>query len=243
MNKIIESLFERKSARIFLKKEIDPKDKALIIDSALQAPTAGNMCLYSIIDISDQSVKDKLAVYCDNQPFIAQAPMVLVFAADYQKYYELYKTIVDIEELDKPQVGDLLLACSDAAIAAQNTVVAAESLGIGSCYIGDVMENHDQIKELLNLPDYTFPFCMLVYGYPTDQQKQRSKPLRFKAEDIVYENKYEIKDEDALNRMFSNQKSDQNYKEIAEKIYNLKYNVAFRKEMNKSVAKYLEKWR
>ena len=57
----------------------------------MRAPTAGNMMLYSILDITDQAVKDKLAVTCDDQPFIASAKMVLIFCADYHRWYRKFK--------------------------------------------------------------------------------------------------------------------------------------------------------
>jgi len=242
MNQIIESLFNRKSVRAFLEKDITAKEKRIIIDSAIQAPTAGNMYLYSIIDITDQKIKEQLAVLCDNQQFIAKASLVLVFLADYQKNYELFKTTVS-EDVDKPKAGSLMLACSDANIAAQNAVVAAESLGIGSCYIGDIIMHYQEIVELLNLADFTFPACMLVFGYPTEQQKQRVKPLRLKAEDIVYQNKYEIKDDKALAKMYRNQREDFDYQEVGKKIYKSKHDTEFHKMMEETAAKYLEKWR
>ena len=70
MNNTIEELFARKSVRVFADKLIEPEKKQLIIDAAIQAPTAGNMTLYSIIDVQSQELKDKLAKTCDNQPFI-----------------------------------------------------------------------------------------------------------------------------------------------------------------------------
>ena len=91
MNSTIKELFERKSVRVYKDKEIEPEKKQLILESAIQAPTAGNMTLYSIIDIQDQEIKDKLAKSCDNQPFIAKAPLVLIFVADYQKWYDAFK--------------------------------------------------------------------------------------------------------------------------------------------------------
>ena len=77
-----------------------------------------------------------------------------------------------------------------ATIAAQNAVVAAESMGIGSCYIGDIMENCEAQRELLHLPDYVVPVGMLIFGYPTDQQKSRPKPERVEQKYIVHENGY-----------------------------------------------------
>ena len=139
MNRTLKQLFGRKSVRVFTDREISLKHKNLILDAAAQAPTAGNQQLYTILDITDPAIKEQLVHTCDNQPFIATGKLVLVFCADCLKWYDAFKA-EGCQPRD-PGVGDLLLAVSDALIAAQNAVVAAQSLGIGSCYIGDIMEN------------------------------------------------------------------------------------------------------
>ena len=164
------------------------------------APTAGNQQLYTILDITDQKLKDKLAVSCDNQPFIAKAPLILIFCADVLKWFDVFKE--GGSDPRKPGCGDLFLAVNDALIAAQNAVVAAESMGIGSCYIGDIMEQCELHREMLHLPSYVFPAAMLVFGYPTDQQKNRKKPERCRLEDMVQENVYQRRDGQQLRKMF-----------------------------------------
>lgn len=79
MNETLRVLMERKSVRVFEKRPIGPEEKQAILNAAMRAPTAGNSMLYSILDVTDQALKDKLAITCDHQPFIAAAPMVLVF--------------------------------------------------------------------------------------------------------------------------------------------------------------------
>jgi nitroreductase len=238
MNEILQSLYSRKSVRVYDDRAIDKDSKISILRAAMEAPTAGNMQMYTIIDAADPSLKERLSVLCDNQPFIAKAPLVLVFCADYQKWYDFF--VMTGTDPRKPGVGDLLLACEDALIASQNTVVAAESLGIGSCYIGDIMENCEQIRELLDLPEYVYPACMVVYGYPTEQQKQRIKPLRFKLEDIVCENRYVRKDESSLRKMFSKEAPDGDLERWASAFCKRKYNSDFSIEMTRSMKKYLE---
>ena len=188
MNDMIKCLTERKSIRSYTNQEISPDCKELILRAAMEAPTAGNQQLYTILDITSQGLKDRLAVTCDNQPFIAKGKMVLIFCADFQKWYQAF-TLAGCSPR-KPGPGDFLLAVEDAAIAAQNAVTAAESLGIGSCYIGDIMENYEVHKELLGLPEFVFPALMLVFGYPTAQQKEREKPKRAPLDFIVHENIY-----------------------------------------------------
>jgi nitroreductase len=97
--------------------------------------------------------------------------MVLVFVADCHKWPATYEVAGAYPR--RPGVGDLMLAVEDAAIAAQNAVTAAWSYGLGSCYIGDVMERCDETRDLLHLPEHVFPAVMLVLGYPTAQQKAR----------------------------------------------------------------------
>ena len=187
MNEILKQIKDRKSMRVFENKPIVTELKKEILNAAFEAPTAGAMMLYSILDISDEKLKKQLSVECDNQSFIAKAPLVLIFLADYQRWYDAF----ELENCNPrtPGEGDILLAYTDAIIAAQNTVVAAESLGIGSCYIGDIIENCETIRGLLDLPDYVLPAAMLIYGYPVEVQKNRKKPVRFDEQYIVYENK------------------------------------------------------
>ena len=129
-----------------------------------------------------------MADTCDHQPFIAQAPLVLLFCADCQKWYDAFAAGGCSPR--RPGPGDLWLALSDANIAAQNAVTAAWSLGIGSCYIGDILEQVETHRTLLRLPEYVVPAALLVFGYPTQQQQEREKPRRRALEHIVHENAY-----------------------------------------------------
>lgn len=239
-NPVIQSLFDRKSVRVYEEREIEPEKKQLILEAACQAPSAGNQQLYTIIDITDQKLKEKLSVTCDNQPFIAKAPLVLIFCADAQKWYDAYRSCgIDAR---KPESGDILLAMEDAAIAAQNGVTAAESLGIGSCYIGDILENCEQHRELLGLPDYVIPAVMVVFGYPTKQQKERKKPERTAMQYIVHENRYRQPDKEQLKGMLEHNAPAGNYEAWLRAFCHRKYMSDFSREMSRSVKAYLEKF-
>lgn len=234
MNEIIKSLKQRKSVRQFLNKEIPSNIKNEILNAAITAPTAGNMTLYTVLDITDNSLKQKLSISCDNQPFIATAKMVLVFCADYYRWFKAYSN--NSEYVRPLGEGDLLLANQDALIAAQNAVVAAESFGIGSCYIGDIIENYELHKELLNLPDYVVPTCMVVFGYPTEMQTHRVKPPRFNLEDIVYENTYNKQKADNLEKMLMERQNltDEEIGGYIKRFCERKHNGEFSKEMTRS---------
>ncbi len=238
MNEILQQLTERKSVRVFEDRDIASDDKTAILHAATQAPTAGNQQLYTILDITDEALKARLAETCDHQPFIATAKMVLIFCADCQKWYDAFIQTGCAPR--KPAVGDLMLAVNDAVIAAQNAVVAAQSLGIGSCYIGDIMENAEVHREMLNLPTYVFPAAMLVFGYPTAQQLARPKPERAALSHIVHENAYRPMGADELEAMFAPKTGEKDYAAWMKAFCERKYNSDFAREMSRSVAVYLE---
>ena len=240
MNEVIRQLYDRKSTRAFEKKPIPAEAKEAILRAAVMGPTAGNQQLYTILDITDQALKDRLAESCDHQPFIASAPMVLVFCADCRKWYEAFKAAGC--EPRKPGVGDLLLAVSDTNIAAQNAVAAAESLGIGSCYIGDIMENAEIHQSMLQLPRYVFPAAMLVFGYPTQQQQEREKPRRVDMRHVVHQNAYREMDGAELEEMFAYKASQRPYQEWMQAFCTRKYNSDFSREMSRSVGEYLKQF-
>ena len=240
MNEVIQQLYARKSVRAFTAQEIGAAEKEAILRAAAEAPTAGNQQLYTILDITDQHIKDRLVETCDHQPMIAQAKMVLIFCADCKKWYDAYVAVGC--QTRKPGVGDLLLAVSDAMIAAQNAVTAAESLGIGSCYIGDIMENCEAQRELLNLPEYVFPVGMLIFGYPTQQQQNRPKPERVDMKYIVHENGYTPLSGNDLEQMWTPRAGEKGYTAWMQAFCNRKYNSDFSREMTRSVAKYLEQF-
>ena len=240
MNEILQSLHRRKSVRVYEERPISEEMKQEILEAAMQAPSAGCQQLYTILDITDENLKKALADSCDHQPFIAKAPMVLVFCADCKKWYDVYQEAGCSPR--KPGVGDLMLAVTDTAIAAQNAVVAAESFGIGSCYIGDIMENCEEQRSLLRLPDYVFPAVMLVFGWPSPQQKSRKKPGRFDRNYIVHENAYHDMEGKTLREMFIGRCGSSTFEDWCRAFCQRKYQSDFSKEMTRSVGEYLKQF-
>ena len=250
MNPTIELMNARSSTRAYDAAPLSDEEKQTILHTTMRAPTAGNLMLYSIIEIEDQALKERLAVTCDHQPFIAKAPWVLVFVADYQKWIDLF-AISGVDELDDvahrgaPGLGDLLLACSDALIAAQNAVIAAESLGIGSCYIGDVLEQAEEHAELLGLPNHTLPIAMVCFGRPA----KRRRPVPRYEKHVVYKDRYrrlnaeELRAaSDELAQMHAPRGFRQGIENIGQDVYARKYAAGFTHELNRSVARWLERW-
>ena len=240
MNDTLRTIMNRRSVRAFTDAPISEDDKNLILEAAFRAPTAGNQQLYTIIDVTDQAVKEALVPLCDNQPFIASAPLVLIFLADCLKWYDAFKGAgCEPRALD---VGDLMLAVSDTNIAAENAVIAAESLGIGSCYIGDIMENCEGLRSLLALPEYVFPAAMLVFGYPTEKAMNRELLPRIDKKYVVHENSYRRLSAPELRDALEWKSGVRSYKDWIKAFCDRKYNSEFSLEMSRSVREYLKQY-
>ncbi|ONI37908.1 hypothetical protein AN639_01060 [Candidatus Epulonipiscium fishelsonii] len=239
MDKIIQSLYNRKSVREFTNQDVAPQIKEELLKATVQAPTAGNQMMYSIIDVTDPRLKEQLAKSCDNQPFIATAPLVFIFVADHTRWHRSFNIAgANPREIG---VGDLFLSITDTAIAAQNMVVAAEAMGLGSCYIGDILEQCELHRELLNLPEKSVPVCMLVIGYPTEKQKNRTKPARFDIKYIVGENSYpHLSDVELISCYTDRENSTKSFDEYMKAFCKRKFNSEFSMEMNRSVEEYLK---
>jgi len=253
-NEVLRVIRQRISLRTYAKEPLSEAEEQAIIEAAMRAPTAGNQMLYSMIIIRDQKIKEQLAESCDHQPFMAKAPLMIVFVADLQKWFDYYEQN-DVKafcegksyQFEAPQESDLFLAMEDTMIAAQNSVIAAESMDIGSCYIGDIIENGEYIKELLHLPQYTMPITLVVYGhYPRDYQRIPKK--RFDKKFVVFEDAYRTLCPVQIKEMFETE--DQRYnkdneigaKNYAQQFYARNTGAPFSKEMARSVRFWLKQW-
>ena len=255
MNNTLETIEDRISLRKYDKRDIDDNTLNQILHSAMRAPTAGNMMLYSIIVIRNKQTKEILSETCDNQPFIATAPVLLLFVADMEKWHRYFQ-ISKVDEFEEkrngkyssPSMVDLMLSISDALIAAQTAVIAAESLGIGSCYIGDILENYETHKELLNLPKYAFPISLLTLGYYEEGHK-RNRRDRFDEKFVVFNEKYKDMSDIEIKEMFfekekafkeNNSFDAENY---AQMFYARKNGAKFFEEMKRSIEEMLKNWK
>ena len=249
-NPTLELIAQRSSTRTYDPTPLTADERQAILHAALRAPTGGNMVLYSIIEVADQASKDRLAVLCDDQPFIAAAPWVLVFVADWQKWTDLFAA-GDVTEVDVPAhrsgvgPGDLMLACADAIIAAQTAVIAAESLGIGSCYIGDIIENGEEVAGLLDLPPHTFPAVMVCFGRP----RTHRAPIGRYGRGLVHRDRHRrmtgaeaadvTRELGGLHAPAGLPPGVSNYAQV---VYRRKFTTAFMAEMNRSAAWWIERW-
>lgn len=247
-NETLDLLMNRKSVRAYEPVEIPEEEVQAILEAAVQAPTAGNMTLWSCIRVTDEKMKADLAEHCDHQPMIAKAPLVLVFYADYHRWVEAINAAMPDTENRKAAEGDRMLAVMDAIIACHAAVTAAESLGYGTCYIGDVIEDWEWHKEYFHLPPLVQPAAMAIIGAPTQQQKERVKPARFRVEDVCFENTYQDGGAEKMLAMLKERQTPtlapgMDFQEWMERFVKRKWNCDFSEEMSRSAAVMLKEWK
>ncbi|MFX0180633.1 MAG: nitroreductase family protein [Candidatus Hodarchaeota archaeon] len=251
-NQTLELIKNRRTIRVYKSTQLSQEEIDTIIYGAMRAPTAGNMMMYSIIQVTQQEKKEKLAITCDNQPHIAKAPLILIFLADMQRWWDYFQlnmvpTLCTERGIDfeTPQESDLLLACCDALIAAQNAVITAESLGIGSCYIGDIMENIEIHREMFDLPKWVFPITMVCFGYPKGDKEKIPLKERFPKKFIHFIDNYKRLSKENFTEMFLNVNRDFNIKfakNLGQQFYFGKSGADFSKEMRRSVKVAIKDW-
>lgn len=240
MNPVIELIKNHTSIRKFNEKAVTKEEEKAVLDCAMRGASAGNMMQYSIISIRDKKTLAKLAESCDDQPFIASAGLALLFLADNHKWkclFEMRKVTDNGNPYAGPQLPDLILGIQDAMIAAQNCVIAAESLGLGTCYIGDIIERAEFHRELFHLPPHTMPVTLVVMGHFEIKPKLRP---RFDKQYVTFDEVYPKTDEVFINGMFL--KDEEKQSDYAQAFYSRKLGSDFFKEMARSARTYLNEW-
>ncbi|UJF24736.1 oxygen-insensitive NADPH nitroreductase [Suttonella sp. R2A3] len=183
----IELISKHRSIREFSEQPLDNQTITQLINAAQMASTSNYKQAYSIIGITDPALKEALSEVA-GQKHVRDNGLLLVFVADYYRHDLIcrskgYETSESFETTEGYSV-----AAIDAALAAQNLVLAAESLGLGACYVGSLRNDPQRIIELLELPRYTLPLFGVVLGYPAAQGSQ--KP-RLPSKAIYHENRYQ----------------------------------------------------
>ncbi len=167
MNDVINTLTSHRSFRKYQNKPLSEEFLDAILIAAQAAPTWIHGQQVSVIVIQDKEKKEKLADYCGKQEHINQAPVFLVFCADFHRA----KLASEMENLPFEVVNDtdaLLVGATDVGISLSNAIAASESLGLGTVPIGGIRRNPLDVIELLELPRYVIPIVGLCVGYPSE---------------------------------------------------------------------------
>lgn len=241
MNATIKLLKAHTSIRKFNDQPVTTEQEQSIIASAMRGATSGNMMLYSIIKIRSKDTLLNLAKSCDDQLFIEKASLALLFVLDSSKWTRLFENRhikEDFPEYSGPTISDFIFGMQDSMIAAQNAVIAAESMGIGTCYIGDIMENYEYHKELFRLPKYVMPATLVVFGHYDSKPERRE---RFDEECVVFNEVYPIIEQSFIDHMFEGKELIN--PDFAKNFYARKIDAPFYNELIRSIECYLKEWR
>lgn len=186
MTPTIKQQLNHKSIRQFTSQELTATEVNLLVNVAQHAPTSNFRQAYSIISITDEKLKKELAVLGE-QSYIAEAGHLFVFVVD-QRRNTLIAEAKGVKAKVQGSAERFLSVFSDALIAAQNVAIAAESLGMGSVFLGSILNDNAKLSKLLGLPKYVFPAVGLAVGWPN--QEPQLKP-RLPREVIHMENTYQ----------------------------------------------------
>lgn len=173
MNETIDLIMQHKSIRRFKSDPIPDEMLNKIVQAGQAASTSSNMQAYSVIAVTASEVKQKLAEVAGHSRHVAECPLLLVWCAD------LHRNLIAAKQEGLDTIPDttenFLVASIDAALAAQNSAIAAESLGLGICYIGGLRNNLYEVTQLLNLPKLVYPLFGMTLGYPDQEPTLRPR--------------------------------------------------------------------
>lgn len=167
MNDVITLLQSHRSIRKFSDQPLPKGLLEELVQAGQCAATSSHVQAYSIIHVTDPANREQIAALAGGQGYVASCAAFLVFCADMKRPTDASaRTGAKVE---RGMTEQLLVATVDTALVAQNVVIAAESAGLGICYIGGVRNNPQQISDLLRLPAHVYPVFGLCLGYPAHQ--------------------------------------------------------------------------
>ncbi|MDX9729608.1 MAG: nitroreductase family protein [Bacteroidales bacterium] len=189
--------FTRRTIRKYETREVEEKLLERILTAGTRASTTGNMQVYSVIVTRNDEMKQRLAPAHFNQPMVTEAPVVLTFCADFNRF-NLWCRQRDAEP-GYDNFLSFMTASIDAIIAAQTVCSAAEEEGLGICYLGTATYNADKIIEVLELPKGVVPVATVTMGWPAVIPEQ---PDRLPLEAVVHHEKYHDYSPDLIDDLY-----------------------------------------
>jgi len=169
----IELIHRHGSVRKY-RSDLVPEEMIIeIVKAGQRASTSSNLQTYSVIATTDSIKKNRIKEICRGQKHIAEAPLFLLWCADFSRLDRVCK--YQGYEVEAGYIENFLVASVDAAIAMQNAALAAESLGLGFCFIGALRNDPDGIREVFSLPDLVFPICGMTLGWPVEDPLVRPR--------------------------------------------------------------------
>ncbi|MFZ5967865.1 MAG: oxygen-insensitive NADPH nitroreductase [Bacillota bacterium] len=204
MNEVMNLIKSHRSIRKFQERIIEDEIVKEIIEAAQWASSSSFVQAYSVVGIKNKETKKKLAALSGDQPYVEACPVFLVFCADLhrlEKACNMHQT-----EMMGEYTESFIMATVDAALAAQNAMLAAESVGLGGVYIGGIRNNPYEVSQLLKLPEYVYPVFGICLGYPDqDPERKPRLPMELIYKEEVYTTEHEeeiMKQYDEITRQY-----------------------------------------
>jgi nitroreductase len=188
-NETIAVMLDHRSVRSFLPDPVPAGTLETLIAAAQSAATSSNMQLWSAIAVSDPAKRKVLAEIAGNQKHIEQCPLYIAWVADISRNERLGQAEKTTFE-NLPWLETFMVACIDAALAAQNAVVAAQSLGLRTVYIGAMRNDPARVAELLGLPPRSFVVVGLCVGHADPEVRNEVKP-RLPQSTVLHHERYD----------------------------------------------------
>ncbi|MCM0594320.1 MAG: NADPH-dependent oxidoreductase [Gloeotrichia echinulata IR180] len=193
-NETLATLLSHRSIRAYLNNALPPGTLESLITSAQSASTSSNLQTWSVVAVEDVNRKEKLSELANNQAHIRQSPLFLVWLADLARLTHIAESRgLPHEALNYLEM--FLVAAIDAALAAQNAVVAAESLGLGTVYIGALRNKPEEVAQVLNLPPHVVAVFGLCVGYADPAVSVAVKP-RLPQSVVLHRETYQLAEQD-----------------------------------------------
>lgn len=195
LNPVLSNLLSHRSVRSFLPDALPPNTLQTLVAAAQSAPSSSNLQTWSVIAVQSPERRAQLAALTGPQPHLAQAPLVLAWLADLSRI----ERIAQRSGQSAPGLNYLdtfLMAVIDAALAAQNAVAAAASLGLGTVYVGAMRNQPEAVAQVLGTPANVFPVFGLVVGHPDPEQPAQIKP-RLPQSAVLHMEQYQVPASDA----------------------------------------------
>jgi len=210
MNDVIELLKAHRSIRKFSDKQIPSELLHELIKAGQGAATSSHVQAYTVIHVKNQSNREQIAALAGGQDYIATCADFLVFCADMKRPTEASEQTG--ANVVRGMTEQMLVATVDTALMAQNVAVAAESEGLGICYIGGIRNNPQEISDLLRLPNHVYPVFGMCLGYPAHdpEVKPRLPVAAILKEDYYTEDAEQVKTFDATMQAYYQARSSSN---------------------------------
>jgi len=171
---VIESIKDHRSIRNYKADPISEDMLNAILESAQAMPNSINGQQTSVIVVRDQATKSQIAELAGGQPWIAQAPVFLLFVMDFYKT-DLAAKKNGLEQVIHGSVEGTVVGATDVGLNMAGAMIAAESLGLGAVPIGGIRKNPETMIALLGLPEKTFPVAGLSIGHPVDRSHKKPR--------------------------------------------------------------------